>query len=130
MDNFRAEIVWKKTGDIVPYANNAKKHSDEQVNNLASQIYSFGFDQPIVVTKENVIIKGHGRLLAAKKLNLEEVPVIVSTIDEYQAMAARIADNKVAEGQEYDRGKLKFDIHTLKRNEFDLKLTAHSAIEL
>lgn len=83
--------------DILPYDNNAKTHPPEQIDKLAKQIKD-GFDQPIVVDKSYVIIKGHGRLLAAKKLGLTQVPVIIrGDLSPEQIKAARIADNKLAE---------------------------------
>jgi len=116
------EIVYKAPEDLIPYAKNAKKHPEDQIDKLAGQIDAFGFDQPIVVDSSNVIIKGHGRLLAAKKLNLQKVPVIMQDLDEYQAMAARIADNKVT-SLEYDAQMMGFDLGTLQMHDFDMKLT-------
>lgn len=82
---------------VKPYPNNAKKHPDRQIELLAKQIAE-GFDQPIVVDKNMVIIKGHGRLLASQKLGLKTVPIIVrDDLSSEQVKAARIADNKLAE---------------------------------
>lgn len=81
---------------ITPYANNAKEHTDEQVALLAANIKEFGFDQPIVVDKDGVIIKGHGRLLAAKMLQLPKVPIVrASHLAPAQVKAARLADNQI-----------------------------------
>ena len=85
-------------GLLKPYAKNAKKHPDEQVDKIARSIKEFGFKQPIVVDKKNVVIIGHGRLLAAKRLGLLEVPVVVADdLTPEQVNALRLADNKVAE---------------------------------
>lgn len=84
---------------IVPYENNVKIHDEKQVSKIAESIRRFGWDQPIVVDKNGVIIKGHGRTLAAKKLGLTEVPVLVrSDLSEDEVNAARVADNRVAMG--------------------------------
>lgn len=84
---------------IVPYKNNVKIHDEKQVSKIAESIRRFGWDQPIVVDKNGVIIKGHGRTLAAQKLGLIEVPVLVrDDLTEDEANAARIADNRVAMG--------------------------------
>lgn len=91
------EIKWLNPNDLIPYARNSKLHSPEQIEKIAQQITAFGFDQPIVVDKKKVIIKGHGRREAALILKLKKVPVFVSSMDENSAMAARIGDNKVAE---------------------------------
>ena len=83
---------------VIPYANNAKEHPDEQVKKIASSIKNYGWDQPIVVDGDNEIIKGHGRLQAAELLGLNEVPVIRrDDLTDAEAKAARIADNKTAE---------------------------------
>lgn len=84
-------------GDIKPYGKNAKKHPDKQVAKIAGSIQEFGFNQPIVVDKDNVIIVGHGRYLAAILLDLKEVPVITLDIPEEKAKAYRLADNKLNE---------------------------------
>lgn len=86
-------------GRVQPYELNAKKHDDKQVKAIAASIERFGFDQPIVVDKHGVIIKGHGRRLACIKLGLTQVPVLVrDDLTEKQANAARAADNRVAVG--------------------------------
>jgi ParB-like chromosome segregation protein Spo0J len=85
--------------DIRPYENNAKIHSEDQVASIAKSIERFGFDQPIVVDGAGVIIKGHGRHLAAQKLGMERVPVIVrKDLTANEANASRLADNRVAQG--------------------------------
>ena len=86
-------------GDLVPYEKNTKIHTPEQVSKIAAAIKEFGFDQPIVVDKNLVIIKGHGRRLASLELGLKKVPVVVRTdLTDEQIRALRIVDNKVAEG--------------------------------
>lgn len=108
---------------LTPYANNAKKHPTEQIDKIAGQIAKFGFDQPIVVDKQKVIIKGHGRREAALRLGLKEVPVVIAAhLSDHEAMAVRLADNRVAES-DWDDKFLKFEFGTLDRNDFDLNLT-------
>lgn len=85
--------------DIKPYSKNAKKHPKKQIEQVAASIKEFGFNQPIVVDKEGVIIVGHGRLEAAKLLGLTEVPVITVDLTEEQAKAYRLADNKLNESE-------------------------------
>jgi len=82
---------------IVPYKNNAKKHLRKQIEQVANSIKEFGFNQPIVVDKNNIIIVGHGRLEASKLLELKEVPVLQIDLSEEQAKAYRLADNKLNE---------------------------------
>lgn len=94
------EIVYLPTNSIKPYEKNAKMHSDEQVVKIANSISEFGFQQPVVVDKNNVLIIGHGRLLAAKLLNLEKVPAVqASELTDEQVKALRLADNRVAKAK-------------------------------
>lgn len=91
------KIVIRDIDDIKPYELNAKNHDDKQVEKIAKSITEFGWDQPIVVDKSGVIIKGHGRRLAAIKLGLKNVPVLVrDDLTDEQVRAARLADNRVA----------------------------------
>lgn len=84
---------------LIPYENNVKIHDEKQVKKIAESIKQFGWDQPIVVDKDGVIIKGHGRRLAALKLGLKTVPVLVrGDLTPEQVNAARVADNRVAMG--------------------------------
>ena len=83
--------------DIKPYPKNAKKHSKKQIGQIANSIEEFGFNQPIVVDKQGIIIVGHGRFFAAKLLGLEDAPITVLDISEEKAKAYRLADNKLNE---------------------------------
>lgn len=84
--------------DIKPYEKNAKKHSAEQVEHIANSIKEFGFKQPLVVDADNVLVIGHGRLLAAKKLGMKEVPCVrADDLTPEQIKALRLADNKTNE---------------------------------
>ena len=86
--------------DLKPYPQNAKKHPSEQVEHIANSIREFGFQQPIVVDKDNVVVIGHGRLLAAKKLNMDSVPcVCADDLTDEQIKALRLADNKTNESE-------------------------------
>ena len=103
--------------ELIPYSNNPKEHPEEQVNKIASSIKNYGWDQPIVVDGEGEIIKGHGRLQAAEKLGLDEVPVIWrEDLSDAEAKAARIADNKTAESP-WDDDLLATELEVL--DEFD-----------
>lgn len=125
-----ANAVMVKLAGIKPYYDNPKLHDAEQIAKLCDQIKLAGFDQPIVVDKDMVIIKGHGRFLAATKLCLDEVPVVInSKLTSEQAMAVRIADNRVAETG-WDNEKLRSELATLQEADFDLALTAFDEDEL
>lgn len=96
------EIINKKIEELIPYEKNPRKN-EEAVNNVANSIKEFGFKVPIVIDQNNVIIAGHTRLKASKKLGLKEVPcIIASDLNEEQIKAFRLADNKVSEKAEWD----------------------------
>ena len=101
--------------DLIPYDRNTKKHDKTQINNVAESIKQYGFVQPIVIDKDNVVVIGHCRLLAAKQLKMKEVPcVCVDDLTEEQVKALRIVDNKSNES-EWD-----FDILPDELAELDL----------
>ena len=105
---------------IVPFERNAKKHDETQVDNVAESIKQFGFAQPLVVDKDNVLIIGHCRLLAAKKLGLNTVPVLkMEELTPEQVDKLRLLDNKLNES-EWDYELLKEDIPALDFSGFDI----------
>jgi len=98
MTDVATDVELRDADALLPYTNNPKEHPDEQVKKIASSIKNYGWDQPIVVDGEGEIIKGHGRLQAAKRLGLDEVPVIErADLSDAEARASRIADNRTAE---------------------------------
>lgn len=106
MENNRINIVYKKGADLVPYENNPR-NNDEAVDYVANSIKEFGFKVPCVVNSDGVLITGHTRLKACKKLGIDEVPCIVADdLTEDQIKAFRIADNKVSEYSTWDNTKL------------------------
>ena len=124
MSDYKLEVKWVPIEQIKPYSRNAKKHPAKQVALLAQQISTLGFDQPICVDKDFVIIKGHGRREGAIAAGMKEVPVIVRTdLTEEQCIQARLADNKIAEYGEIDEDMLRFEFGTLARLDMDLTLT-------
>lgn len=105
--------------DLIPYEKNTKKHDDVQINNVAESIKQYGFVQPIVIDKNNVVVIGHCRLLAAKKLKMQEVPcVCVEDLTEEQVKALRIVDNKSNESQ-WDFDFLADELADLDLSDFD-----------
>lgn len=125
------EIVYKKVNDLIPYINNSRTHSEEQVNQIVASINEFGFTNPLLIDEKDNIIAGHGRLLASKKLKMEEVPCIVlSGLTEAQKKAYIIADNKMALNAGWDEELLKIELENLKELDFDLELTGFNVDEL
>lgn len=113
----------RKIDELIPYANNSRTHSDRQIEQIASSIAEFGFTNPVLIDEKNGIIAGHGRFTAAKKLNLDEVPVIIlDGLTDAQKKAYVIADNKLALNAGWDDELLKLEIETLQELDFNVDL--------
>lgn len=124
-------VTYKRVVDLIPYVNNARTHSDEQVTQIASSIKEFGFNNPILTDGENGVIAGHGRLLAAKKLGLETVPTIeLAGLTEAQKKAYILADNKIALNSGWDEELLKIELDDLQLQGIDLETVGFSDEEL
>ena len=116
---------------LVPYARNARTHSDSQVAQIAGSIAEFGFVNPVLVGGDNIIIAGHGRVMAAKKLGLKTVPTIkLDHLTENQRRALVIADNKIAENAGWDEELLRLELQNLADEDFDLDLLGFDDVEL
>ena len=125
------QIETKQTADLIPYASNSRTHSDDQVAQIASSIKEFGFNNPVLLDGDNGIIAGHGRLMAAKKLGLKEVPTIeLSHMTDNQRKAYVIADNKLALNAGWDMEMLTLEMGDLKDQDFDLTLLGFDEGEL
>jgi ParB-like chromosome segregation protein Spo0J len=112
---------------LIPYARNARTHSPAQIDQIAASIAEFGFTNPILVGSDGVIIAGHGRLEAARKLGLETVPVIVlDHLTPTQRRALVIADNRIAENAGWDEEMLSLELAELQELDFNLELTGFS----
>jgi len=123
--------IKRKIADLIPYARNSRTHSDEQVNQIASSIKEFGFTNPIIIDEQGGIIAGHGRVMAAKKLGMKELPCIEATgWTEAQKKAYVIADNKLALNAGWDEKMLSLEFDELKELGFDLSLTGFSSDEI
>ncbi len=118
-------------GDLIPFAKNSRTHDDGQVAQIAASIKEFGFTNPILIDEQGGIIAGHGRLLAARKLQLAEVPCIrLSHLSDAQKRAYVIADNKLALNAGWDDEMLALELGDLKDMDFDLSLTGFSTDEI
>ena len=125
------KIIYKKTDELIPYVNNARTHSDEQITQIAASIKEFGFASPILTDGENGIIAGHGRLMAAKKMGMEEVPTIeLSHLTKTQKKAYILADNRLALNSGWDNDLLALELGELSDDGFDLDLLGFDANEL
>lgn len=117
--------------DLIPYARNSRTHNEEQIAQIIASIKEFGFTNPILIGGDNVIIAGHGRLLAAQRLGLKEVPVIrLPDLTETQRKALVIADNKIALNAGWDEEMLALEMKELEENDFNLDILGFSEDEL
>jgi DNA modification methylase len=126
------QVQLRPVSALVPYKKNARTHSDEQVSQIARSIEEFGWTNPILIDRDCVVIAGHARLLAAKKLKLPEVPVIVlGHLTEAQRRALVIADNQLAlGGAGWDEEMLRVELRALEAEDFDLDLIGFGESEL
>jgi len=121
------KVEYRNIKELIPYCNNSRTHSDEQVLQIASSIKEFGFTNPVLIDGQGGIIAGHGRIMAAQKLKMEEVPTItLSDLSEAQKKAYIIADNKLALNSGWDDELLKIELEQLKELDFDLGLIGFS----
>jgi DNA modification methylase len=119
------------TTKLLPYARNARTHSDQQVAQIAASIAEFGFTNPILSGSDGVIVAGHGRLAAAQKLGLNVVPVVVlDHLTPTQRRALVIADNRIAENADWDERMLALELAALQDEAFDLNLTGFDTDDL
>ena len=124
-------IVSRKVEDLIPYARNSRTHSDAQVAQIAASIREFGWTNPVLVDGENGIIAGHGRVLAARKMGMAEVPCIeLAHLSEAQKKAYIIADNKLALNAGWDNELLALELGELHAADFDMALLGFDAGEL
>ena len=124
-------VKYKLTEELIPYARNSRTHSDEQVAQIAASIKEWGWTTPILVDETGGIIAGHGRLLAARKLKMEQVPTIeASGWTDAQKRAYVIADNKLALNAGWDVDALKLELQEIDLEGFDLQLTGFQIGEL
>jgi ParB-like chromosome segregation protein Spo0J len=116
---------------LIPYAMNARTHSDAQVAQIAGSIKEFGFNNPVLIDKDNVLIAGHGRVMAGRKLGLKEIPAIrLGHLTENQKKAYIIADNKIAMNSGCDYELLSSEVEMLSNEDFNLDLLGFEVNEL
>lgn len=118
------QIEYKKPEDLIPYARNARKHSEYQINQIAASIREFGFISPVVIDSKDTVIAGHGRVLGSMKTDLTEIPCVrVEHLTEAQRKAYTILDNQIATSSSWDHELLGLELQELEiQDEVDLKL--------
>lgn len=127
----KLKIVYRDIEELIPYANNARTHSPTQVKRIADSIKEFGWTNPILIDGNNGIVAGHGRVLAAKKLGMRQIPTIeLSGLSPTQKRAYILADNRLALDAGWDEDLLKLELTELQELNFDLALTGFSDEEI
>lgn len=125
------EVKWLGVDGLIPYANNARTHSDAQVTQIASSIKEFGFNNPVLLDQNGGIIAGHGRVMAAKKLGMTEVPCIeLAHLTDAQRKAYILADNRIALNSDWDSQLLSIEFKELDESGIDLQLLGFNADEI
>ncbi len=125
-----AALEWRAIERVIPYARNPRLAPEAAIAKVAASIREFGFRQPIVVDGKGVVIAGHTRLAAAKRLGLERVPVLVAAdLSPAQVKAYRIADNRTAQETGWERALLELELEDLRGLDFDLSLTGLDPLE-
>lgn len=126
-----SKVELRKVFDLIPYARNSRTHSDEQVSQIAASIREWGWTVPVLVDEQGSLIAGHGRIMAAKKLGIGEVPTMVAVgWSDAQKRAYVLADNKLALNAGWDMDLLKVELVDLQGLNFDLDLTGFTGDEL
>ncbi len=116
-------VIYRSVAELRDYSRNSRTHSEQQIAQIAASIAEFGWTNPILVGGDDVIIAGHARLMAAKKLGMSEVPVIVLTgLTKAQRQALVIADNRLALNAGWDDELLRLELAELQDSDFDLDL--------
>lgn len=124
-------IVEKSLSMLKPWPGNPRTHSDKQLAKIKASIRKFGFTAPVLIDEDNVILSGHGRVMAAKELGLELIPTReISGLSQAKKRAYVIADNKIAEQSKWDGGLLKSELNLLMQEEFDIETTGFSTAEI
>lgn len=123
--------IIKKIGDLIPYVNNSRTHSEDQINQVAASIKEFGFTNPVLIDEDGGVIAGHGRIQAAKKLNLSDIPCIVlEGLTDAQKKAYIIADNRIALNAGWDEELLTVEVQALNELDFDLDILGFTDDEI
>ena len=131
MGKHTTEMKMVSTSKLIPYVNNARTHSQEQVNKLRGSLREFGFINPVIIDSDFNVIAGHGRLMAAKEEGIEEVPcVLVDYLTETQKKAYILADNRYAQDAGWDEELLRLEIESLEGMDFDVSLTGFDDQEI
>ena len=131
MEKTTKEMKLLPIDELIPYVNNARTHSPEQINKLRASLREFGFINPVIIDRDKNIIAGHGRVMAAREEGIKEVPcVLVDYLTEAQKKAYILADNRMALDAGWDEEMLRVEIESLQGVDFDVSLTGFDENEI
>lgn len=127
----KSELQQRKVDDLIPYAKNARTHSDRQISQLVKNIKKFGFYNPVLIDENDNVIAGHGRIMAAKKMKMVEVPAMVMFgLSESERRALIIADNKLSLNSAWDMDLIREELSDLSKLDYDMNLTGFDNHEI
>ena len=127
--NRDTKIIWKPIDDLIPYEHNAKEHTEKQLANLEESFRRYGWQQPCLITNDNVIITGHGRAIGAKRAGLTDAPCIYcDDLSEKEIKEYRHLDNLLSDG-EYIQSELEFELPELDLSDFDLEFDVQKELK-
>lgn len=124
------EIEQRDVDEIEPYENNPQEHPESQIDEIVNSMERFDWTNPIIITSDNEIVAGHGRLAAAKEAGVDEIPCIVRDYSEEEARALRIADNKLQEKSNWNFAKLAEEVQAIEETDIDVEFTGLEEFEL
>jgi ParB-like chromosome segregation protein Spo0J len=124
-------IILRATDSLVPFAGNARTHPEHQLEQLCRNIERFGFYNPVLTDEDGTIIAGHGRVMAAQRMGLEEVPtIVIKGLSESERRALTLADNRIQMNASWDMDKVREELSALADEDFDLSFTGFSDGEI
>lgn len=127
----KSELQHRNTDELVPFAGNARTHSEQQIEQICESIKKFGFYNPVLIDESGIIIAGHGRIMAAKKMGLATVPtMVIFDLTETERRALTLADNKISLNSSWDMEKVREELSALAESDIDLDLTGFYDFEI
>lgn len=127
----KSELQHRDTNELVPFAGNARTHSEQQIDQICESIQKFGFYNPVLIDESGIIIAGHGRIMAAKKLGLTTVPtMVIFDLTEMERRTLTLADNKISLNSSWDMEKVREELSLLAESDLDLDLTGFHDFEI
>lgn len=127
----KSELQFRLTDELIPYAGNARTHPERQVEQICESIRQYGFYNPVLIDESGIIIAGHGRVMAAKRMNLDTIPtMVIYGLTEIERRTLTLADNKIAMNSSWDMEKVREELSELASMDVDLDVTGFDGFEI